>query len=149
MEDKSHLTAITRKSFSAPVQYMNSILDLRCMGRSLDYGCGKGFDAETLGFEKYDPYFFPEMPEGVFDFIMCNYVLNVVDEESGEKILEKIMEALDVGGICLISVRRDVKQDGFTSRGTYQRNVILDWPLFYEQHGRFAIYQKMKEVSDA
>ena len=75
-----HRTAIERKKVSAPMKFLEDEGHLE--GRVLDYGCGRGFDAGALGLESYDPYFFPEVPKGKFDTITCNYVLNVVDEET-------------------------------------------------------------------
>ena len=75
----SHKTAITRTKMSAPVKFLKGQGLLQ--GRTLDYGCGKGFDADVLQCSKYDPHFSPELPKGKFDTIICNYVLNVIESE--------------------------------------------------------------------
>ncbi len=72
----SHRTAITRKEPSGPILFLAHRGMLR--GRTLDYGCGKGFDPDAFNMEKFDPYFYPDMPEGTFDTIVCTYVLNVI-----------------------------------------------------------------------
>jgi hypothetical protein len=59
------------------MRFLNSLGLLR--GKMLDYGCGRGFDAEYYGMDKYDPHYAPEFPKIKFDTITCNYVLNVVD----------------------------------------------------------------------
>jgi hypothetical protein len=131
-------TAMTRSKPSLPMRELEEQGLLQ--GRMLDYGAGKGFDADRLGMEKYDPTFWPEAPEGSFDTITCNYVLNVVPPESEDEILGHIEELLAPGGTAYIAVRRDVKRDGLTGSGTYQRRVELDLPVLVEKKGAFAIY---------
>jgi len=130
MENTPHKTAISRKSPSVPMRYIAKLNLLS--GRTLDFGCGKGFDAKYFKMEAYDPYFKPEKPTGKFDTITCNYVLNVVDKEKEKEILSQIKSLLSDQGIAYITVRRDIKKEGFTSKGTYQRNVILDLPILKE-----------------
>ncbi len=72
----AYRTAIKRTRPSAPMAKLAE-KDL-LQGRALDYGCGRGFDAEHFGMEKYDPHFAPERPTGRFDVITCNFVLNVI-----------------------------------------------------------------------
>ena len=110
------------------------------MGRGLDYGCGKGTDARLLGLDKFDPYFSPEMPVGNYSTILCNYVLNVVTPEEETAVLEGIRSKLEPEGVAYIVVRRDVKVEGLTSKGTYQRNVTLELPVLCERKGAFCIY---------
>jgi SAM-dependent methyltransferase len=140
MTDNAHKTAITRRTLSVPARLLSERGLL--VGRTLDYGCGKGSDATTLGLHKYDPYFRPSMPRGKFATIMCNYVLNVVTPEQEEVVLEGIRRKLAPGGVAYIAVRRDVKVEGVTSKGTYQRNVKLDLPILLERKGAFCIYIK-------
>jgi len=123
INDKKHLTAITRKKLSLPMK--NLIAQSLITGRSLDYGCGKGFSAEELGMSKFDPHYAPERPEGKFDTITSNYVLNVVNEEDVNGIIEDIKSLLkDDTSRAYLSVRRDVKQEGFTKRGTYREMLF-------------------------
>lgn len=140
---KAHLTAIKRNKISAPMTYLatngffNSYL-------CLDYGCGRGFDADAFGFEKYDPHYFPQRPTKSYDIITCNYVLNVVEETEADKIIADIRSLLNTGGVAYVTVRRDVKKDGLTSRGTFQRNVVLSLPTVAEKKGQFCIYKLTK-----
>lgn len=138
MNNKSYLTAITRSRISVPMRYLDKQNLLS--GRVLDYGCGKGFDANKLCLEKYDPHFFPEKPAGKFDVITCNYVLNVVLKQDEESLIEDIKARLKPAGTAYISVRRDVKTDGYTSKGTYQRNVKLNFPVLKETSS-YCIYE--------
>lgn len=47
-------TAITRKTLSTPMKWLDDHHMLACNrpNRRLDYGCGKGFDADLLGMHK-------------------------------------------------------------------------------------------------
>lgn len=145
MENNSYLTAITRTNLSVPSQ---SLLTKKLIvGRVLDYGCGKGFDVKYLkqrGFdiEGYDPHFFPQKPHGLFDTIICNYVINVVEEEYEHLIIDEIKSFLSENGIAYITVRRDVKVEGYRKKGngiTYQRNVILNFDIL-EENNKYCIY---------
>jgi SAM-dependent methyltransferase len=137
---KAHKTAISRKagSVSAPYKYLAS-KDL-IQGRVLDYGCGKGLDADKLSIEKFDPHYFPQKPTGQYDTIICNYVLNVVKPKRGREVLAKIKRLLKPGGVAYITVRADVKEDGFRKGGTYQRDVKLKLPLV-KKTGWYRMYK--------
>ena len=80
------------------------------------------------------------MPSGKFATILCNYVLNVLPPEEESSVLDDIRSKLTPGGVAYIAVRRDLKAEGTTSKGTYQRNVKLDLPILYERKGAFCIY---------
>lgn len=104
-------------------------------GRVLDYGCGRGFDADQFMMLKYDPFYFPILPEGKFNFITCIYVFNVIEKEEEKKTLEKIKSLLIEGGIAYIAVRRDMK---VTKK---QRYVVLDLERVVLKPGQFEIYK--------
>jgi len=153
MENKSHRTARGRKEISAPLRdHLVSDWDWDRVGSVLDFGCGKGTDAEFLkeeGFEveKYDPYFFPEKPEGQFDVVLCNYVLCVVEEHEQQAIIDEAMSYVKPDGYAYFVVRRDKKNlNGWTSRQTFQRLVELSeedgFELWVEEKGKYAIYRK-------
>ena len=114
-----------------------------CCPFALDYGCGRGDDARIMGIHSYDPHYNPDerMLERKWSAITCNYVLNVVDETTATSIIEKIRSMLIDDGVAYISVRRDIKKEGLTSKGTFQRNVVLDLPVLYEKKKSFAIYK--------
>ena len=109
-------------------------------GQRLDYGCGRGFDADFFHMDRYDPHYSPRKPTKKYDTISCNYVLNVVSQFDGDNILEEIKGLLQPSGFAYITVRRDIKKEGFTSKGTYQRNVILDLPILKETK-TYCIYE--------
>lgn len=128
---KPELTAITRKVISQPMKHLTKLNLIK--GRSLDYGCGRGFDADQLGMYKYDPFFFntekwiTQLGTIRFETITCNYVLNVIqDENELIKCLRTIRAFLTQNGTAYISVRRDVKKEYVSKRNTYQRPVYLN-----------------------
>ena len=149
MINNSGKTAISRKTVSAPMKFLfdNAYLENE-EGEMLDYGCGKGFDADHFNMDKYDLNHFPETPNKKYDLITCNYVLNVIEvEEDRVTVLNKIKSLLKPKGIAYISVRRDVKRDGFTSKGTFQANVELGLPLIVEKKNKFSIYELLENTS--
>ena len=143
-----HLTAIHRDSMSAPSRYLleNNLLK----GRILDFGCGYGFDTDFLkhkGFDitGYDSYYRPESPEGKYDTIICNYVLNVLEPYEQADVLMDVSNFLSPGGCAYFTVRRDLKEEGFRihyihKEYTYQCNVRLPY-LSLERNASFEIYQ--------
>ena len=141
MINKAHLTAIGRTKISTPMRWLNS-RGLIQVWDILDYGCGRGFDADQFQMEKYDPHYFPNeaLLERKWDLIVCHYVLNVVTKPVEEHILAKIESMLNAGGRAFITVRCDVKKEGFTSKGTYQRNPVLNLPVVHKT-ASFCIYQ--------
>jgi len=142
LDDKSYLTAIYRNVVSAPAKYLSNNDYLK--GDLLDYGCGHGSDANLLLADKYDPYYFPTKPDHQYDTIICNYVLNVVKPSMVMEIVEDIKSYLKVGGTAYISVRRDIKKEGITSKGTEQWNVLLNLPVVVEKKNKFCIYKLTK-----
>jgi 2-polyprenyl-3-methyl-5-hydroxy-6-metoxy-1,4-benzoquinol methylase len=128
---KAHLTAIARKKLSTPMRYLkeHSLIE----GVALDYGCGRGFDADELGIQGYDPYHRREVEfeTGGYDTITCNFVLNVIPEEVVRRtVLLSIRSLLKKGGTAYISVRNDRNNlNGYTSKGTWQGFIELDLPV--------------------
>lgn len=137
-----HRTAIARRAPSVPARELHARGLLT--GRVLDYGCGRGVDADAYGLERYDPNGAPDMPEGLFDTIMCNFVLNVVDKATEAAILADIRERLAPGGRAYLTVRRDLDSDdpaGYTTgSGTFQRFVALELPVLVSRPGAFVTY---------
>lgn len=138
---KYHKTAISRRSLSTPMRYLqdNSLIK----GRALDYGCGRGQDADELGIDKYDPNSqWNEYPSGTYDTITCNFVLNVIeDPELRAGLMSSILHLLDKNGVAYISVRNDKKNlNGTTSRGTWQGFIELDLPIV-KKTSNFVMYK--------
>jgi cyclopropane fatty-acyl-phospholipid synthase-like methyltransferase len=144
MSVKSYLTAISRRTPSAPLTQLEKMGLIR--GKVLDYGCGRGSDGEYLKSksiftDSYDPHWSPiSLKDNKYDTILCTYVLNVLKKEDEADIISNIQRHLNPNGKAYISVRRDVKQDGPTSRG-YQRNVTLNFPVIKEKKSNYCIYE--------
>jgi hypothetical protein len=154
MSDKSHLTAIARKSLPLPTQWI--IKNMGLIGPVLDYGCGKCHSVNNEHFKAdgYDPHFRPDgIPEGVkYRTIICNYVLCVIPAEERTAILHKLQGLLMDGepdtAFALVSVRNDKPKNGWgkNKRGTYQGRVRkLMLPILYECAG-FRIYLLTKDM---
>lgn len=137
-------TAIKRTKPSLPLRFLidNKLL----IGNILDYGCGRGFDysfLSNLGYsvDSYDPYW---KPDGIgkveYNTVFCNYVLNVIktDDEIAS-VIKNVQNLLTKDGLAYFSVRRDIKKDGFTTRG-YQRMVELNAPVAFSKSGAFCTY---------
>ncbi len=131
---KSHLTAIARKTLPLPSRWL--LAQGLLHGRVLDYGCGRcgpinnrliSCNLHVDSVTNFDPYYAPIEIKGKFDTIICNYVLCVLPENEGQKVLEHIQKLLKPTGKAFISVRNDVPRQGhgISSRGTYQRWVEL------------------------
>ena len=150
MSNKSHLTAITRTKLSAPMKWMEGegFFDGVPRNKCLDYGCGKGFDADALGFQKYDPFWFKcdDFSPSEFDVITCNFVLNTLpDEAERQKVLDTILRWLAPSMSAFISIRSDKKElKGITKRGTYQGYHPPSLPLIHKGSG-YEIYQLKKD----
>jgi len=135
--NKAHNTAIARKCPSLPMKNLEKHELLK--GKILDYGCGRGFDANHYKTDSYDPHYSPKKPKGKYDTITCNYVLNVVEKKHMQGIVAHILKHLKKNGTAYLSVRRDIKNEGYTSKGTYQRNVKLKLPVLRE-NGAYCTY---------
>jgi hypothetical protein len=139
------MTAIGRKKPSAPMAYLfkREFFD----GRVLDYGCGK----DRTWTNRWDPNHQPVRPGGLFDRVVCNYVLNVIPEEDEAVVIEDALSYLDRDGAAAFAVRRDLPREGRQGRGCWQRYVELETGLtcidlrlwrvqVVEKKGRFAVY---------
>jgi len=145
---KAHKTAMTRKAPSRPM--LRLATDNRIVGNALDYGCGKGFDADTYGMEKYDPHFAPDMPAVSFETITCNFVLNVIESDIEKaRVLTDIRGRLLNSGTAYITVRNDKRAlRGTTSKGTYQCHVVLKLPVVYSCSGYVTYELKASDRTD-
>ncbi|MEE0084639.1 MAG: bifunctional class I SAM-dependent methyltransferase/HIT family protein [Paludibacteraceae bacterium] len=134
-KNNPHLTAKERTSVSFPTNWLKN--HNRLKGEILDFGCGFGFDTDQLqkeGFDivGYDNYYRPEYPTKRFDTIICNYVLNVLEQEEQAEVLMAVSELLKPDGVAYFAVRRDLKSEGFRMhlvhrQLTYQCVVVLPY----------------------
>ena len=155
VEIKRGNTAIARQKMSRPMKkmYESGKFDKKTV---LDYGCGKGFDVEYLklqgidikGYEPFASDKYLQMPEGKFDIITNNYVLNVIENPAERKNLVEEMKKL--GNTVVITVRADKKSikstwtpmnDGYlTPKNTFQK--IYDEKSLKEEFGNVEILYK-------
>jgi hypothetical protein len=132
-------TAITRRGLSGPARWLLEADLLR--GRILDYGCGRGGDADRLRCSRWDPHWSPRMPRGTFDTVLCTYVLNVLPKSEEASVLAAVQALLlRPMGTAFVSVRRDVPREGIFRDGYEQRWVELDLPVIRETGCSFCIY---------
>ena len=151
----SHLTIKERKYASFPTKRLLTTDQIQ--GRVLDFGCGLGTDVRFLnknGFETigYDPYYYPEIPVGQFDIILCNYVLNVLLPEEQVQVLMAVAELLKPSGKAFFTVRRDIKHNGFRTHmklgiEVYQCNVTLPYKsIFQTEHCEIYEYKHFNQL---
>lgn len=131
-------TAIHRARNNTPVMTkpLRWLLEKGCpslmdsVGSMLDFGAGKSHDADLLRqahpsvtTQAYDP--FPHAgfehrttyPEGVWDLVTCNFVLNVLELESARaKVVQDIYSLTAPGGCFMLSTRsrKDIAKQNYT-----------------------------------
>jgi cyclopropane fatty-acyl-phospholipid synthase-like methyltransferase len=138
--DASAKTAIKRRTLSLPVQWLLKKGYIRDVDKVLDYGCGHGFDCDKLGWDGWDLHHRPGDVQKLYDVVVSVYVANVLLDEEIEDFIKGIRARLKHNGTAFIAVRRDIKSEGHTSRGTFQSNRELSLELIKEFKGRFAVY---------
>lgn len=94
LDSNSYLAAITRKYLSSIGKCVSGLLVENPHYSHLDYGCGRGGDVQKLrdkGFNSigYDPYYFPDLPEGKFDLVSCGFVLNTQSSRERRSLIIK------------------------------------------------------------
>lgn len=148
-----HLTAMHRTELSAPVLFLHQNNLLK--GTILDYGAGRGSDADFLAgkyhytdVDRYDPFYFPTQPTRKYDTVLCTYVLNVITSTEAEKVLNVIVSLMEDNASAFITVRCRLTRFGFRPyRGgfVYYREVKLQLPVVHYNHDkRFIIYKLTK-----
>lgn len=101
-------------------------------GRVLDYGCGFGFDADHFGWQGFDPYYRQQPPQGKFDTILCNHVLNMLTRASRHSALNQIQDLLTETGVTWLIVPRNIPRIGkLAVRKRIQNYVVLSLPSAY------------------
>lgn len=116
-------TAMQRTTLSAPMRLITQTAYWKDYGPDrLDYGCGKGTDADLLGIEGWDPVYRgnSDILGKRYDIITMIYVLNTLPKELRLKTLETARGFLKPDGLMIVVVRDDVKQPYKTKLGTYR-----------------------------
>ena len=146
-EANSYRTAIARKNLSLPMCHLIDEWGMKFPSNpkySLDYGCGRGYDADFNGTYKYDPHYFPKKPKGPFQYITCIYVLNVVSVATGQKIVEDIQRLLARDGIAYVAWRADIKKPTKSQR-TVNLYIMNDRGRLVRYGSDFNIVQIFKD----
>lgn len=138
----AHPTARTARARSTPSRPALALVGAGLpRGRVLDYGSGRGLDAEWYGWEAFDPHHGPELPRGKFDTVVCTYVLNVLPPGQRAGVIRSARRLLRRGGRAYFSVRRDLGGEDLPPfRGMRQYHVELDLPVALERAGAFCTY---------
>jgi ubiquinone/menaquinone biosynthesis C-methylase UbiE len=149
---QAYKTAISRKTASAPTKWLGK--ERRLLGKVLDWGCGKGKDVEwlreaSIPAEGYDPHWrkYNDFYEGEFDIIICNFVLNVIENPlERDATLKEMLVYLRQNGRAYVSVRADKEMlNGVTKIGTWQGYIKLEapWKLLHKT-GSYELYEYIK-----
>lgn len=128
-------TAMRRRDLSVPAQHLLNLGVLSKGTTVLDYGCGRGDDVDALkelGYAArgWDPVHAPSTRRTPAEVVSCNYVLNVIDEQSERR--EVVAAAWKLSKrLLLVSARLEYEQDEahvvprgdgwITSTGTFQK----------------------------
>ena len=141
--NKAHLTAIARKKPSAPMKWLfDNYGPMFANRHCLDFGCGRGFDADHYTLDRYDPHYFPDVAvlTNSYDWVFCNYVLNVIQyKDEQDVVIKQICSLLKDGGGAFITVRRDC-QLGKTSKGTWQSPIVFLDTTSFRKTSQFETY---------
>ncbi len=140
MNDNSHKTAITRKDLSLPGKLFRPLLE----GAVLDFGCGKGSDADELGADKYDPKFFPVKPTKMYDTVMLIYVLNTVKHP--EDVLKWGLEYLKPGGLIMLATRTVAEVHKCAVRGKWEPYRYGGWITSKKTHQRGFSAEQLEDM---
>ena len=139
-----HKTATKRNSPSAPAKWIYDNIGFDLDNSTLDYGCGRGDDAEYFGVWGWDIHggTHPTITGWLFDTILCSYVLNVIpDEDERKSVIANIQKHLTWNGTAYLTVRNDKQNlNGWTKIGTYQTFVDLPLPIVHKTSG-YIIYK--------
>lgn len=139
-----HPTAIARKALSAPVAYLKAQGVFSTAPTILDFGSGRGYDAEALGADSYDPNGpNPYCPSGPYHRVLCIYVLNVVPLRDQKLILTTLKGLVARGGTVHVAVRRDIPETG-TSTQFWVRDEVMElhgYELLHRKKKQFDLYQ--------
>lgn len=104
---------VTLKDYLSEIEYLRGIFTDKTgyIPRMLDYGCGKAIlhknEAKHWNCSLYDPGYPPyrQMPEGLFDIVICTDVLEHVHPFDVGRTIYKIFDkAVNLNGVVFLSV---------------------------------------------
>ena len=129
-----HLTALTRHSFSAPIQLLDRLGFLADGATLFDYGCGKGHDVRGLvengvAASGWDPFYAPAVPVLPANIVNLGFVINVIEDpvERRDALMRAYALAQDALIVSTMIASEDATRgrpfaDGvLTGRNTFQK----------------------------
>jgi 2-polyprenyl-3-methyl-5-hydroxy-6-metoxy-1,4-benzoquinol methylase len=100
--------------------------------RTLDFGCGFGFDADHFGWDSYDIYYRPTKPQGPYDVIICTNVISALTRKNRTKVINEIRDLLVDDGMAYFAVVRNIPVGGKLGVGyRHQNYVVLTLPSVF------------------
>lgn len=149
-------TAIKRNGLSKPTKILKDKGLLK--GSILNYGCGYNEDGIILSKEGFNIFSYDkfnleyrddELLNRKYDTVICNYVLNVIDDlEIHKKVLEQLKE---LGENIYICVRSDVK--AIKPSWTYNEEQLGYWTTsntfqrFYDEETVSKLFGEITYIS--
>ena len=113
-------------------------------GRVLDFGCGRGADADHFGWDGYDPVHRPFRPRGHYQSILCNGLLANLNRSHRAMLIGHIREfLLDFGRAYLVVPRNLPAAGNHDAENGVQHYVVLSLPSVYADD-EFEIYELTK-----
>ena len=82
------------------------------VGRTLDFGCGYGLDADVYGWDAYDPHYRDVALTGTYDTIVCINVLSAVSAYHRATIFAQVKGLLSDTGVCYFALPRNLPRKG-------------------------------------
>lgn len=120
------------------------------VGDILDYGCGKGLDADHFGMDKYDP-FDPSWcnvsldTDKRYDTIICNFVINILEPGEDIPLLENIQRLLKEDGNAYLIVLRHYRKMA-SYKGDVQHYIVMSLESIRHVKQRYEIYRFTKHT---
>lgn len=134
LEISRHLTALSRQSFSAPLQILRRSGFLDGSRNVFDYGCGKGDDirglkANDIEAAGWDPHYAANVPISHARIVNLGFVINVIEDpverrQALECAFSLAQELLVVSTMIVSEARGNTTLYGdgvLTSRSTFQK----------------------------
>lgn len=120
------------------------------IGDMLDYGCGKGLDADYFGMDKYDAYDpnwcnISLTTDKRYDTIVCNFVFNILEPGEEFSVLENIQRLLKEDGIAYIIVLRNVRKMA-SYKKDLQHYIVMSLESIRHVKRWYEIYKLTKQT---
>lgn len=134
---------------------LNALSHKNClMGRTLIYGGENG--TSYWGADVFDPLYQPQMPEGMYDTIVCSYILCFLTPKQRSFVLQDILKRLNKGGLVYFTVtlgyhlpfRSFLDYAKFTTYKASHRS-LTNWSNVYERQAiieRLWFYVEREDV---